>query len=197
MTLVGFRRMHLAIHDKDGTVKPANKFIIEGKQDEGATVNADITGLSAEPIKVYGSDIPYYVLQKGTGDASVNFGILDMLVKVSDKILGYKQSEDGFALIGNSTEPPYVSIILESEDLRGMKAYLGFFKGKFSQGDMNLKSKEGSNEAPNPDAYVFVPIADSRDGETKGETAVKYIEETVSDPKATKFINLVFGLPEA
>ncbi len=70
MTLVGFKKMTIGVFDEAGKIPTANQFVIEGKQDKGATVSAEITGLSKEPTKVYGSDIAYYVSQKGTGAVS-------------------------------------------------------------------------------------------------------------------------------
>ncbi len=199
MTAVGFKRLRIGVHTETNKVTPEKIYVVEGKQDEGATVSAEITGLSAEPLKVYGSDIAYLVMQKGVGDVAVNFGILDMLETVSDEILGYKKSVDGFSLIGESTKAPYVSLILESEDLRGNPVMVGFFKGKFSKGDMAFNTKTGEQAEPEPDAFVFSAIADDKDGETKGETAVKYISETKSDDKVKKFRELVIPtgvLPE-
>lgn len=197
MTAVGFKRLRIGIHSEKNTVDPEGVYVIEGKQDKGATVSAEISGLSAEPLKVHGSDIAYFVMQKGVGDVTANFGILDMEAELSDILLGYKKSTDGFALIGESTEAPYVSIILESEDLRGNPVMMGFFKGKFSKGEMAFNTKTGEQTEPEADAFVFSAIADDKDGETKGETAIKYVAKSKTDEKIAAFKKLVIPtLPE-
>lgn len=197
MTAVGFKRLRIGIHSEKNTVDSEGVYVIEGKQDKGATVSAEISGLSAEPLKVHGSDIAYFVMQKGVGDVTANFGILDMEAELSDILLGYKKSTDGFALIGESTEPPYVSIILESEDLRGNPVMMGFFKGKFSKGEMAFNTKTGEQTEPEADAFVFSAIADDKDGETKGETAIKYVAKSKTDEKIAAFKKLVIPtLPE-
>jgi len=196
MTLVGFKRMHIGIF-KDGIIDKDSLITIEGKQDLGATVSAEISGLSSESKKAYGSNIAYYVLQKGTGEVSVNFGILDMPDKSSDMILGYRTNEKGFSFIGDSTEPPYCAVLLETEDLRGQKALLGFFKGKFSKAEMALNTKTGEQVEPEADAYVYVPIANDAENEANGETAVKYQTTGKDDENTKEFMNLVIpgGFP--
>ena len=44
MQLVGFKRATVGIFDKTG--KMTRQFVIQGDQDKGATVSAEITGLS-------------------------------------------------------------------------------------------------------------------------------------------------------
>lgn len=199
MTLVGFKRMYIGVHSDLNTVQAKDIITIEGKQDKGATVNAEITGLASEPVKVYGSDIAYYVMQKGTGDVAVNFGILDMLSEVHDKIAGYKTTTDGFSLIGEDTEPPYCSIILESSDLRGNPVLVGFFKGKFTYSEMAMNTKTGEQTEPEADGYTFNAIASDLDGERKGNTVVKYLATGKDDAKIAAFKKFVIPsneLPE-
>ena len=175
MTLIGFKRMTIGIHGADGVIATGKTFVIEGKQSEGATVSAEISGLSSDPVKVYGSNVAYYVLQKGTGDVSVDFGVLDMLETVNDEILGYKLSTEGFAFIGDDTEPPYCSVILESENLKGETALLGFFRGKFAKESITMNTKEGENAEPEADAYTFSVVSNDRDDESLGQSVIKYV----------------------
>lgn len=194
MTLIGFKRMTIGIHDAEGTITPEKTFVIEGKQGEGATVSAEVNGLSSDPVKVYGSNIAYYVLQKGTGDVSVDFGVLDMLEKVNDEILGYKTTLDGFSFIGDDTEPPFCSIILESENMKGDTALLGFFKGKFSKESIGMNTTEGENAEPDADEYTFSVVANDVAGETSGQSVAKY----VGTEKVEEFKKLILRtLPEA
>lgn len=187
MTAVGFRRLKIGVHDKvTGEIEKIQ--VVEGKQDKGGTVSAEISGLSSEPVKVYASNVPYYVIQKGTGDVSVEFGILDLPEKLNDAILGYKVDDtNGWAMIGDDTEPPFCSIILESENLKGEAVMLGIFKGKFSREAMSLQTKEGENVEPEADSYTFSPIASDREDETKGQTVAKY----TGNDKAAEFEKLV------
>ncbi len=56
--------MTIGVFDSTGKIPAANLYVIEGEQNKGATVSAEISGLSKEPSKVYGSNIAYYVSQK-------------------------------------------------------------------------------------------------------------------------------------
>ena len=81
--LLGFKRMW-AIPQSNGVA--GEPILVEGKDGEGATVNAEISGLSADPVKVAGSDITYYISRKGVGDIEVALGILDLPEKASDGV---------------------------------------------------------------------------------------------------------------
>lgn len=173
MTLVGFKRMTIGVFDEDG--KLLKKHVVEGKQNEGATVSAEISGLAKEATKVHGSDIAYYISQKGTGDVTVNFGLLDLPEEVNDTILGYKVDTNGIAYMGKDTNPPYCSVLLESEDLGGEKAMLSVFKGKFSREAINLETLTNESFEPGAEEYVFTAIENDKEGEAKGQTVGKYI----------------------
>lgn len=173
MTFVGFKKATIAVFDVDGKV--ISKHIIEGKQDEGATVSAEISGLAKEATKVHGSDIAYYISQKGTGDVTVNFGLLDLPEEVNDKILGYKVDSNGISYMGKDTDPPYCSVLMESSDLSGEKAMLSVFKGKFSREAINLETLTSESFEPGAEEYVFTAIENDREGEAKGQTVGKYV----------------------
>ena len=181
---MGFKRAKIKIAGEDEII------IIEGKTGEGATVNAEITGVSKEPVRVWGSDIPYFVIQTGAGEVAVNLGIIDALEAASDKILGYKTNEKKFTFIGGSTNPPDCSLLLETAGLDGTPAFIGFPKGKFSKDAINLNTKTGDNTEPEADAYGFTPAASDRDDETKDETMMKYI----GNEHADEFEKLVLGI---
>ncbi|MBL1224790.1 major tail protein [Enterococcus sp. BWR-S5] len=184
MTFMGFKRAKIKVAGEDEIIT------IEGNAREGATVNAEITGVSKEPVRVWGSDIPYFVVQTGAGEIAVNVGIIDALEAASDKILGYKTNEKKFTFIGGSTNPPDCSLLLETADLDGTSAFIGFPKGKFSKDAINLNTKTGQNNEPEADAYGFTPSASDRDDETKEETMMKYI----GTEHAEEFEKLVFGI---
>lgn len=171
MSLVGFKRATIKIHGEDGKT-----IVIEGKENEGATSTAEITGLAPTPVRVAGSDITYYVSQRGTGEVSVNLGVIDIKNTDSDEILGYKKGQDGIVYIGRETEAPYASLLLESSDLTGDKALLGFFKGRFSKEAISLASlAPGTPYEPGAEAYVFSAIEDDQDGESNGNSVGKYV----------------------
>ncbi|MBU5366683.1 phage tail protein [Enterococcus devriesei] len=175
MTLVGFKKMTIGIFDKDGKIPTANQFVIEGKQDKGATVSAEISGLSKESTKVYGSDIAYYISQKGTGDVSATFGLLDLPEDLNDKILGYKTNENKISFLGEDTEPPYCAVLMESSDLSGETAMLTIFKGKFSRESINLNTTTNEAFEPEAEEYVFSAIANDAEGDAKGQSVAKYV----------------------
>lgn len=167
--------MTIGIFDKDGKIPKANQFVIEGKQDKGATVSAEISGLSKESTKVYGSDIAYYISQKGTGDVSATFGLLDLPEDLNDKILGYKTNENKISFLGEDTEPPYCAVLMESSDLSGETAMLTIFKGKFSRESINLNTTTNEAFEPEAEEYVFSAIANDAEGDAKGQSVAKYV----------------------
>lgn len=174
MTLVGFKRLTIAVLDADGKVTADKKWVVEGKANKGATSTAEITGLNKEATKVYGSDIAYYISQKGTGDVTVNLGLLDLEEECNDAILGY-EVKNNISYVGENTEPPTTAIMLESKDLDGTTAMLGFFKGKFSRESINLNTLNGDAFEPEAESYVFAAMSDDKDGDSNGQTMGKYI----------------------
>lgn len=173
--LIGFKKIKIQPFSADGTPE-GDIIIIEGKADKGATQEATITGTSPEAIKVWGSDVAYYVSQKGTGDISVTLKLLDMPSGAENRILGYQtDSELGAQFVGENTEPPYCAITMESSDAQKNVAMFGFFKGKFSRGDVALKSKEGANFTPEGVQYTYSVVASDRDDKSKGNSMVKFL----------------------
>lgn len=173
--LIGFKRLKVQVFDAAGT--PTDELIvIEGNQDEGATQEATISGLSAEPTRVYGSNVAYYVSQKGTGEVSVSLTLLDVPSEAEAKMLGYTVDDILKAqFIGENTEPPYCALMMESEDAKGNVAAFGFFKGKFSKGDIALKTIEGGEYTPEGQTYTFSPVTSDRKDKSKGSTMVKFL----------------------
>lgn len=172
---IGFKRIKIQPLDSAG-IADGDIIVIEGKESKGASQEATISGLSAEPIKVWGSNVAYYVSQKGTGDVKAVLKLLDVPNSAEAVMLGYENdTELGAQFIGEKTEPPYCTITLESEDGQGNTALLGFFKGKFSKGDTTLKTKEGSSFTPEGDTYTYSAVASDREDKTKGNTMIKFI----------------------
>lgn len=173
--LIGFKRAKIQPLKNDGTAD-GEVIVLEGTQNEGATQEANISGLSSEPVKIFGSNIAYYVSQKGTGDVSIEFKFLDMPNEAEDTILGYKSDTDLKAqFVGEDTEPPYCAVLLESSDTQGNVALFGFFKGKFNKTDISLKTKEGGNFEPEGETYTFSAVSSDADDKSKGNTMVKFL----------------------
>lgn len=188
--LIGFKRAKIQPFKADGT-PDGELIVIEGKADEGATQEASITGLSPEAVKVWGSDVAYYVSQKGTGDISMTLKLLDMPADSEDRILGYQVDEEmGATFAGESTEPPYCAVTLESSDAKGNVAMFGFFKGKFSRGDLAMKSKEGASFTPEGVQYNYSVVASDKNDKSKGNSMVKFLG---TEEKKTAVETLVLG----
>lgn len=160
---VGFKRATFFEYDKDGAT--VSRIVVEGKQNQGGTVEASISGLSAEAVKVYASDIAYYVAQRGTGSVELSLSILDMPDNLIQSVLGRKPSEDGIVRIGSNTEPPYVGVLLESHSFSGEPVFFGLLKGKFRLDEKTLQTNEDTLAEPEPDSLEGSFIA-NEDGDT-------------------------------
>lgn len=173
--LLGFKRAIIQPFDKDG--KPdGDRITIEGADGEGATQEASISGLAAEPVKIYGSDIVYYVVQKGVGEPQIEFKFIDMPQDENARILGYKKGPApvGGYFIGEDTQPPYCGVVMESCNAKGETAIYGAFKGKFSKSDIALKTKEGGQPEPEGQSYTFALVSSTKDGDTKGQSVFEW-----------------------
>lgn len=161
-------------------------YVVEGKEKEGGVISAEVEGLSKEPTKVYASNVAYYVSRKGVGETSVTFTLLDLPAEIEDKILGLKTDENGISYFGEDTEAPYCAVSLESEDLSGETAILGFFKGTFGRDGITAETL--TDEAPEPEGseMTFTPISDDKEGPSKGQVMGKYIG---SEEAAIKALN--------
>lgn len=172
---IGFKCAKIQPMDLAG--KPVGDMIVvEGVANKGATQEATISGISTEPVKVWGSDTAYYVAQKGTGDIKVALNMIDLQPGDEARILGYKSDDElGAELVGADTEPPYCAVSLESSDAQGNVALLGFFKGKFGRGDITMKTTEGTSYTPSGDSYTLSVVASDRADKSKGNSMIKFI----------------------
>ena len=184
MTLVGFKRLEIGILSDSG--QTTETYVIEGEASEGATTAAEITGLNKEATRIYGSDIAYYVSQRGTGDVVVNLSLLDLPADINDKILGYETGEDGISYLGERTEAPECAIMLESSTLQGDTALLAFFRGKFSKDGTTLKTLTNEAFEPEAESLVFNAVSDTKEGSTKGQVVGKYIGKEESAIQALR-----------
>lgn len=188
MTLVGFQRSTIVSEGIDGA-KISD--VIEGKTNKGATTTAEITGLSKDAVSVPGSNITYFVSQKGLGEVKANLGLLDLPYKISDRILGY-ENEGKLTYMGNSSEPPYVSLILESATLQGDAVVFVFYRGKFSLESNKLETLDPKeNFTPEAEDYVFTAAA-ADIGDQAGQTIARFIGKK-DDPDYIKLMKQVYG----
>ncbi|MGH1817251.1 major tail protein [Enterococcus casseliflavus] len=158
MTLVGFKRATIQILDEELKPVADKKYVIEGTTNKGATSAFEITGLSPEAVKAYGSDIPYWVIQEGTGEVAATFSALDLPFEVENEVLGRKKATNGVYHAGEKTKPPYCAILFESATLRGEKMGTGLYAGKFGRESIAGNTKEGSTPTPEADQFTFSPI---------------------------------------
>lgn len=174
MTLVGFKRLTIQPFASNGDLL-SEPIVIEGKKDKGGTVSAEISGLSKDPTKVSASNIAYYISHKGTGDVSVDFGILDMIEEQLDIIMGYYKPGK-IAYIGENTEAPYCAALMESENLQGEAALLGFFSGTFSREKISANTLDVSKSfEPEADSFTYSAMSTDHEGDQNGQVVAKYV----------------------
>lgn len=174
MALVGFKRMTVRVLDGEATpTLGKNLFVVEGKTGEGATRTAKISGLSSEPVKTYGSDIAYYTSKRGVGDVKMEMTAVDIPHMILAKILGHVV-KDEIVYIGENSNAPLCSVMLESTTANGTKAQVGFFKGSFSMDAEEFETLKDKQEELPDDSLSFSAIA-SDDEEIKGNYYGKYI----------------------
>lgn len=172
MQAVGFKRMTIRVLSD-----AKSNIVIEGAAGKGATKTAKISGLSAAPVKTYGSDIAYYTSRRGVGDVKMETEAIDIPFEHLQTILGYKKNEKtkGVTFIGEDTEAPEVSVLLEAPGTEG-NVYLGFFKGTFSMEDFELKTKEEKQDGLDSQKLVFTAQPGDA-GEAKGQYVGWVIDE--------------------
>ncbi|UYY19178.1 major tail protein [Enterococcus faecalis] len=161
MQTYGFSR--ITIQQLDNKLKPVagKKHIIDGKPKEGAAASFEITGLTKEPSKVFGSNIAYYVARKGHGDIAANLGILDVPSATEHEMLGHKKASEESKVyhIGEDTEPPYYAVLIESEDLYGEKLGFGMYAGTFSLDGVKGETLNDDDFTPEPGEYVYSAVS--------------------------------------
>ena len=174
MALVGFKRMTIRVLDGEATpTLGKNLFVVEGKTGEGATRTAKISGLASDPVKTYGSDVAYYTSKRGVGDVKMEMTAVDIPHMVLAKILGHVV-KDEIVYIGEDSDAPLCSVMLESKTSNGTKAQVGFFKGSFSMDSEEFETQKDKQEELPDDNLSFSAIA-SDDEEIKGNYYGKYI----------------------
>ncbi|WNM51512.1 major tail protein [Staphylococcus phage S-CoN_Ph11] len=156
---IGFKRATFFIYDKDDKVE--DTYVVEGKANKGGTTEASISGLSAEAVKVYASNVAYYVAQRGTGSVELSLSILDITDVLAARLLGRTENEDGIYLVGENTEPPYAGVLMESAALDGQPIFFALLKGKFRLDEQNLATNEDELSEPEADELEGQFVADA------------------------------------
>lgn len=194
MTFVGFKRLYVQPFMADRRTPAGDLIVVQGKANEGATVTAEISGLSKEPTKVAGSNIDYYISRKGLGDVKVDFGILDLPEEASDRLAGYKTADTKIVYGGNDTEAPYSGVLMESETLAGDKVLLGFFLGTFTREKISLETLDPNKTfEPKEDSFSLSAIASDAEGDQNGQYFGKYVGSEVET--ITELQRQVLGAP--
>ncbi|AXQ79425.1 phage tail protein [Streptococcus chenjunshii] len=168
MSLVGFKKMEIRVLDGKEPTENENVFSVAGVQDKGATQTANITGLTSEPQKTYGSDVAYFSTQKGVGDVKAELGLIDLPFDLQSTILGRAKGEDGVVTIGADTTAPFCSLTLFSTTAQGEEVAIGFFKGQFSMESIEIETLTGENPELKTESLTFTALA-SDDGDTAGQ----------------------------
>ena len=187
---IGFKRAKFFIYDKADKVVKTH--VVEGKANQGGTVEASISGLSAESVKVYASNVAYYVAQRGTGSVELSLSVLDMTPELTADLLGRKQNEAGITILGADTEPPYAGVLLEASTLANEPIFFALLKGKFRLDEQALSTNEEELSEPEADELEGQFIADARGqvyatavGEDKRTAIEKLFTEIAGTVQAT------------
>lgn len=192
MNTYGFSKMSIRKLKADLTPDTGNIIEIKGTAQQGATSSFDITGLTKEAVKVYGSNKIYYMVRKGVGEVAANFGILDLPFEAEGEILGYSNTfGEGIQAIGEKTEAPYMAVVLEAEDLQGEPVAFAIVAGSFSKDGMSGQTIDDSDFTPEPGEYVFTAM--SRDITIAEKTENVTVLRAVGSTGVTALKNAVLG----
>lgn len=159
MATIGFEKAIISVPKTSGT--GVDQFVID--KTGGGTIEASISGLSVDQTTVYASNVPIYTTAKGIGEITASLNVFDLYKDgVYEKILGIERDSDGIAIVGEDTEPPYVSLVLVSSNPDGKEMYLGLTKGRFSHPEIALNTTESGGTEPNTETIEGNFVADSR-----------------------------------
>lgn len=140
MAYVGFDEVEVGVYDKAG------EQIIETfvwRDADGGTVNSNISGLEKEMVDVWASNNRVWMSKKGTGTVTSTLEVFNIPHADLDTVLG-REVDGNTSWAGEDTDPPYVSMILKSEDIDGTPIYLALPKGMFGKNEevFNTRTQE-------------------------------------------------------
>lgn len=193
MNTYGYKRLTLKKLKEDLTPDTAAAIVIEGTPKEGATSTFDLTGLTKEASKVWGSNIAYFITKKGVGNVAANFGLLDIPFEKEGEVLGYASPSAGIQGIGESTDPGYYAAVSEAEDLYGEPVAFALVAGKFSKDGFSLATATDAEFTPEPGEYVFT--ATSRDIEIATKTENYTVLRALGTAAVEELKTAVLGAP--
>ncbi len=170
---IGFKRLRIQPLGEDLKAS-GDQIVIQGDPNKGATIKAEVSGISKDPTVVSGSNVGYYTSRKGVGTPKIDFDLLDVPLDSETIILGREKSTNGVQYTGEESEAPYCAITMESEDGQGNVALVGFFYGVFSKDKETMNTKEqGETFKPDADSYTFT-ASGSKQTSTNGKYMAKY-----------------------
>jgi phi13 family phage major tail protein len=160
IAVVGFKKAIISVRGgEDG--KTIDKYTID--KTGGGTIEASISGISAEQTTVYASNVPIWVSAKGVGELSASLNVFDLYKDgVYEKILGITRDGEGIASVGEDTEAPYVSVTFVADGADGKEMYFGLTKGRFSHPEIALNTTESGGTEPNTETIEGSFVTDDR-----------------------------------
>lgn len=170
----GFKRMRIAALDDEGLVIPSKSHVLEG-DGKGGTVSAKIGGLESPTAVISASDGAYYTSASGVSEVTLEVEVVELTQQQKADVLGHVY-EDGIIKAGKQSRPPYVAVVLESEDKNGKGVYISLLKGKMTSDSVEL----ATGEADKAKEGQLTTLSGSF--ETKGEEGWAYMATRESDP---------------
>lgn len=162
MQTYGFDKISIQKLDENlMPVADSEVVVIDGTPKKGAAASFEITGLTKEPVKVFGSNLAYFLARKGYGQVAANLGILDVPSATEHDMMGHTTNgETGKVYhVGEKTEPPYYAVLIESKDLYGVPIGFGMYAGTFSRDGYSGETLNDDDFTPEPGEYVYTPIS--------------------------------------
>lgn len=147
MQTFGFKRILVGVFDADG--KKVEKRL-EWKDENGGTVNLNISGLNPESVKFRASNKTVWQKRQGTDEVKSDMDLFNVPTEDLNTVLG-RESEGKTSWVGDDTRAPYVAMIGESENpVTGEPIYCALTKGTLGLESIEMKTTEEKIEAPEP-----------------------------------------------
>lgn len=156
MAVIGFEKAIITVLGEE-----TQQFTID--KTGGGTIEASISGLSADQTTVYASNVPIWVSSKGVGEVTASLNVFDLYKDgVYEAILGIERDSDGVAIVGEDTEAPYVSVAFVSSNPDGKDMFFGLTKGRFSHPELAFNTTESGGTEPNTETIEGSFVTDDR-----------------------------------
>lgn len=156
----GFSKVSIRVLNSDLTPDATKAIrVLEGVPTKGGPTSFELTGLSKEAVKVFAGNSEYYISAKGTGSVAANFGLLDVPAEVEQEILGLVVFSEGIDAFGENTNPPYIAVVAEAEDLYGEPVAFAMVAGKFNRDGYSLATITDEDFTPEAGEYVYNSVS--------------------------------------